>query len=257
MAGTPGFIRYTVSTLLGWGKVKEIPLKEDGTYDLVQMREAVSEKTRILWITNPHNPTGSVIFSKELEGFLKSLSPDVTVVLDEAYCEFARFHPEYPNSPLLVNEGLPVIILRSLSKSHGLAGIRIGYAVAPKDFVRIYDKMRPPFNVSTLAQAGACAALRDEAFLKATIEHTRQALVRLTHIFTQAGAKTYPSFANFLWADFGRDTMPLYEHLLNEGVIIRTGHMFGKPTCVRVSVGTNEELDLLEEAMRKVLPLFP
>lgn len=253
LAGTPGFLRYTVSTLLGGGVVKEIPLKEDGTHDLERMREAITERTRIIWIANPHNPTGSVIFSRELENFLKALPEGVTVVLDEAYCEFARFHPEYSDSLRFIQEGMRVIALRSLSKSHGLAGVRIGFALGPREWVSLYDRVRPPFNVSSLAQAAAIAALNDDTFLKTSIEHARQALERLTRILTQAGARTFPSFANFLWADFGWDTRPLYERLLDEGVIIRTGHLFGKPTCVRVSVGTWEELDLLEDALPRVL----
>ncbi len=257
LAGTPGFIRYTVSTLLGRGIVKEIPLREDGTYDLSRMQKALTEKTRIIWLANPHNPTGSIISTKELEEFLASLPEGITVVLDEAYREFARFHPDYPDSTRYVQEGMPVIALRSFSKSYGLAGIRIGFALAPKEFVSAYDRVRPPFNVSSLAQVAALSALKDEVFLKTSVEYTRQALDRLTRILQGAGAKPYPSFANFLWADFGKDTTPLYERLLEEGVILRTGHLFGKPTFVRVSVGTEEELDLLEEALKRVLSKLP
>lgn len=252
IVGKPTFSRYDSTALLNKAKVVEVPLDEQLRHDLPAMAAAVTERTKVIFIANPHNPTGTIVAKAEFDRFLSQVPSRVTVVLDEAYIEFAEGE-DVPNSIDYVASGASVIGLRTFSKVYGLAGIRIGYGFASPEAVDGCNRVREPFNVNSLAQAAAVGALKDADYLARSVAHNRTARTRLNQIFEKVGAKVYESHANFSLADIGRPAEPVFQELLQQGVIVRSGAWFGLPTCLRVTVGTNEELDYFEETIMKVL----
>lgn len=252
--GDPSFIVYEHTAQIAPCKAVKVPLNARLEHDLPAMARAVTNRTRIVFIANPNNPTGTYVAKPELDAFLRDLPSSVLVLLDEAYFEFADGCPGYPDGRLIVLEGAPnVVALRTFSKAYGLAGARCGYAFTSPVIADAIERARQPFNVNRLAQAGCLAALDDEAFVSKTVSGTRQAVHRLTAILESAGAAVAPSAANFVWADFGRPANSLFKALLSEGVITRTGDIFGSPNCLRISVGTEEEIDFFEAAFGKVM----
>lgn len=250
---TPGFARYMSAALLAPSKLIQVPLNSNMVHDLPAMAKKLSNHTKLVFIANPHNPTGTIITKTDFDHFLSDLPPKATVVLDEAYAEFAADQPDFPNSLHYVLEGKPVVGLRTFSKSYGLAGIRIGYGFAHPDIVDAYHRAREPFNVNLLAQTAAVAALSDESFLNDSIRHNSYGVKRLTEFFASQGCHPYPSFANFVLVDAHRPATKVFKELLAEGVIVRDATSFGLPNCIRVSVGTGDEMDAFEQAFLRVL----
>ena len=251
--GVPSFVQYATAAYLAPSKLIQVPLDADQRHDLPAMARACNENTKIVFIANPNNPTGTCITRAELESFLTKLPAQVTVVLDEAYYEFAHaFAPDYASSQDFLASG-NVVGLRTFSKAYGLAGLRVGYGFCPEWLADGVERIRAPFNVNSLAQAGGVAALKDTGFLQTTIEGTRRGLNRLTAVFQRVGAKVTPSFANFIWADLGQPARPVFQSLMERGVIVRSGDVLGNPNALRVSVGTDEEMDLFEEAFLAVM----
>ncbi|MCH8274618.1 MAG: histidinol-phosphate transaminase [Armatimonadetes bacterium] len=253
VTGRPSFIQYAAAAHLAGAELIEVDLDAGARHDLSAMLKAAGENTRIVWIANPNNPTGTIVEREPLERFIQALPEGAVTVLDEAYYEFAAHEPNYPNSIDLIRSGYPVVGLRTFSKSYGLAGLRVGYGFMPPEIADAIDSVREPFNVNRPAQAAAVAALDDEEHLQRTLKHNDRALRRITGLLQRFGAATTESYANFVWADFGFDTQPLFDALLRRGVIIRTGAIFGRPTSVRISAGTDEDLDLLEEAFEDAM----
>ncbi len=249
--GDPGFMRYECGAQIQEAEPRKIPLDQDDRHDLEAMANAIDTNTRIVFIANPNNPTGTIIERSEFERFLDRVPAHVVVVLDEAYFEFAD-SSEFPSSAKYVLADERVIGLRTFSKTHGLAGMRIGYAFLTKDIAEVWDKVREPFNVNSLAQIAAIAALEDTDHLHKSIDVNRRALNRISLLLEKYGGRPRKSHANFVWADFGRPVAGLCEALLGEGVIVRSGAIFGRPNFVRVSSGTDENLDHLEEALANV-----
>ncbi len=253
IVGYPSFVRYDAAAHLVGGKVVQIPLTPDYRHDLPAMLAVVTPNTKLMFIANPNNPTGTLVTKSELDQLLAKLPSHVTVVLDEAYFEFAADQPEYPNSADYVNAGHNVVGLRTLSKTYGLAGIRIGYGFAPLAIADAINRAREPFNVNSLAQVAGVAALGDEEHISKTIENNRHGIRVLSEVLEGLGAKPCPSFANFVFADLGRPAKPIFEQLLQRGIIVRSGEIFGTPNCLRVSVGTPEEMDLFAAAIKEVM----
>lgn len=251
--GHPTFSRYDSTAFLNRAKIVSVPLDQELKHDLPAMARAVTAKTKLIFIANPHNPTGSIVSRSDFDAFMKQLPPTVMVVLDEAYIEFAE-GASTPNSLDYIREGANLIGLRTFSKVFGLAGIRVGYGFASPEIVDAFHRIREPFNVNSLAQAAAVGALEDKDFLARSVAHNTKARNRLNAIFEEVGAKVYESHANFSLADLGRPAEPVFMDLMKSGVITRSGAFFGLPTCLRVTVGTDEELDFFEEAMMKVMP---
>ncbi|MGI8923516.1 MAG: histidinol-phosphate transaminase [Fimbriimonadales bacterium] len=247
--GDPGFSRYSAGADLAQAKTVLVPLDENERHDLPAMAAAITDNTKLIWIANPNNPTGTIIRRREFEEFLDHLPDTVAVVLDEAYFEFA-IDPEYPNALDYIRQGRQVIGLRTFSKTYGLAGLRVGYGFASGEIVKVVDGAREPFNVTSIAQKAAVAALADEDHLQRTIRANQAGLARLTGIFESCGVKTVESFTNFVWADLGRSANQVCSELLGKGIIIRSGALFGRPTCVRVSIGSPAEIDAFQAAFR-------
>ncbi len=254
MMGDPGFSRYDASAHLAASKLVKIPLDRKYVHDLDAMADAVNENTRVVYIANPNNPTGTIVRRDAVERFLDRVPASVVVVLDEAYYEYAMHLPEFPNSLDYIRAGRENVVgLRTFSKAQGLAGIRVGYGFASTKVTDAIDRAREPFDVNRLAHAAAIAALEDDAHVQRTVEHNRRGLELLAGAFRQVGAEPCESFANFIYADFHRPTRPIYQALLQRGVITRPGDLLGNPTCLRVSIGTQEEMDIFIEELRTVM----
>lgn len=253
IVGHPSFVRYDAAAHLATAKLIQVPLDEEYRHDLPAMARAVTKNTKLLFIANPNNPTGTLVRKPEVDALLRDLPEGVTVVLDEAYYEFAAHEPDFPCSVDYVLEGRNVVGLRTLSKTYGLAGIRLGYGFAPAPIADAINRAREPFNVNSLAQVAGIAALEDEAHVQRTVENNRRGLQRLAGAFEAVGASVCPSFANFLFVDLGRPARPVFQALLERGVIVRPGDVLGAPTCLRVSVGTEEEIEFFVNALNEVM----
>jgi histidinol-phosphate aminotransferase len=235
----PSFVRYEASAVLNESPCIKVPLL-DWTHDLPAMAKHISPQTRVIYVTNPNNPTGTMVTSGDVDAFLARVPERVIVVFDEAYFEYVE-NAEFPDTLRYVREGRNVIVLRTFSKAYGLAGIRLGYGIARPEIIRHLDQVREPFNVSLLAQTAGVAALKDCEHLNATLAMNRAGKELFYREFEALGLPFAPTEANFVWVDVRRDSKQLFEALLRKGVIVRTGDIFGAPTHIRVTIGTEEE----------------
>ncbi len=246
----PTFLVYGLMVQAAGGMGIRVPLK-DFVHDLEGMAAAVTSRTRLVFLNNPNNPTGTVISRTDFERFRGRLPKDVIIVLDEAYMEFAD--PALTFTGLEYQEGdPPVVVLRTFSKAYGLAGLRIGYGVMPPPVAEFLHRVRQPFNVNVLAQVGALAALDDEPFLRRTLEAVREGLEFFFREFALMGVPAFPTQTNFLLVDVGTDARKVYEALLWRGVIVRAMNSYGLNTHIRVTVGRPEENQRLIKALREV-----
>lgn len=254
MMGDPGFSRYDASAHIAPSKLVKVPLDENMAHDLEAMADAVNENTRIIYLANPNNPTGTVIRKAEMDRFLDRVPASTIVVLDEAYYEFGMDLPDFPSSLDYIRAGRENIVgLRTFSKAYGLAGIRVGYGFASELIIDAINRAREPFNVNRLAQVAAVAALADDEHVRMTVEHNRRGLDLLAGAFREVGAHPYESYANFVYADLHRPARPVFQALLQKGVITRSGDALGNPTCLRVSIGTQEEMDIFIKEFKEVM----
>lgn len=243
-------VYYNVTQIMG-GKTIRVRLK-NYTHDLERMEKKVTEKTKLIFICNPNNPTGTIVSKRFLNPFLEKLPPKVVVVLDEAYREFVD-DPEFPDGIDYIKEGKLVIVLRTFSKVYGLAGLRIGYALGREDLIHCLNQVRDPFPVHRLAQVAAIAALSDERHAKRSIHMVQEGRRYLSFAFEKLGLECVPSQANFLFVNFKRDVEEIFQNLLREGIIIRPGKIWGYPTCGRITIGRMEDNKRLIRALRKLL----
>jgi histidinol-phosphate aminotransferase len=246
------FIAYKLAAQAHGRTLVEVPMR-DRHYDLAGLRERLTPRTKVVFLANPDNPTGTWFLEGALEAFLRSVPREVLVVLDEAYFEFVDA-PGFPNG-LEVRKRYPnILVLRTFSKIYGLAGLRLGYGFARAEVVEYLDRVRAPFNVNLVAQAAGVAALGDEDHVKrsrALVQVERPLLQRGLEVL---GAVVSPSQGNFLLADFpGRPGKVLFESLLREGVVVRPVGGYGFPTAQRITVGLPQENQRCLAALRKVL----
>ena len=227
------------------------PAKNWG-HDLAAMRKAVNARTRLVFITNPNNPTGTWLKADELETFICDIPPHVLVAVDEAYFEYVQT-PGYPNTVAWVAKYPQLIAARTFSKAYGLAGLRVGYGVSSPAVTEVLNRVRQPFNVNSIALAAATAALDDEAHVARAVQLNQSGMLQLTEAFIQMGLKYIPSAGNFVCFDVGRLAAPVYEALLREGVIVRPVASYGMPNHLRVTVGLPEENDRFIQALKKVM----
>lgn len=247
------FAVYPIVTQIVGARARVAPARDWG-HDLEAMRGLVNERTRLIFIANPNNPTGTWLAAKPLEDFISSLPSHVMVVVDEAYFEYARDAcPDYPDAMQWLNNCSNLIVARTFSKVYGLAGLRIGYGVAHPDVANLLDRVRQPFNVNSLAQLAAEAALDDVDHLARSLEVNRQGMTQLTEAFAAMKLPFIPSAGNFVAVDVGRPTASIYEALLREGVIVRPVANYGMPRHLRVTVGLPQENERCVEALKKVL----
>jgi histidinol-phosphate aminotransferase len=228
--------------------------QQDFAFDLRAIADAVlaNRETRLVYLANPNNPTGTAFGAAELREFLRRLPADVLVVLDEAYIHYAD-HPDMPDSVQLFREHKNLLTLRTFSKAYGLAGLRVGYGIGDTPVLEAMNKLRTPFNLTGVSQAGAIAALDDSDHVNRSIRENAAERTRLTRGLTELGLRPIRSHANFIFIDIGPDAQELYNELLHEGVIVRPLGWMGMPEAMRVSVGVAQENDKLLAVMSRVL----
>lgn len=241
------FVMYKLSVQGAHGVSVEVPLR-DWRHDLTAMAEAVTDRTRLVFLCNPNNPTGTMVSTSEVDAFLSQLPDHVIVVFDEAYYEYVR-SAEYPDSLQYVKQQRPVVVLRTFSKIYGLAGLRVGYGISTNEIIDYLNRVRPPFNSNSLAQLAALGALEDEEHVATSRSMNATEMCLLEEGLAKLGMVTIPSQANFLYFDTKRDGRQVFDGLLREGVIVR--HIKG--SMIRVTVGRPEENRRFLEALQIVL----
>jgi histidinol-phosphate aminotransferase len=203
------------------------------------MAEKCTQKTKIIFIANPDNPTGTYLNHQEVYEFIKKIPKNILIYLDEAYCDFAP--QDFPKSLNFLRKYPNIIIARTFSKVFGLAGLRIGYCVTTKTIAAMLEKVRDPFNTNRFAQTAALAALKNEDFLKKVVSHVLKEKKFLYKGFNKLGISYIESATNFILVDFRKDTLPFYNYLLKNGVIIRLMSGWGLKNFFRVTVGLHKE----------------
>ncbi|MDX1672302.1 MAG: histidinol-phosphate transaminase [Balneolaceae bacterium] len=246
------FVGFFVQANVRGIKLKKVPLTDDYRFDLDAMLEAVTDRTKMIYIANPNNPTGTYITDDEFEDFLQRLPSDILVVMDEAYIEYAEGVKDYPDSLTYKEDN--VITLRTFSKAYGLAGLRIGYGVAHEDLISHMQKTKLTFEPTAMAQEGAMAALDDQAFLERSRQMVSEGRERLYRFFEKQGIKYVPSISNavLMVLPTEEEARQFTQSMMEEGVILRRVGGFGLPNCIRITIGTEEEMDHFEESFDKV-----
>lgn len=242
----PSFVVYSMAVQSAGGKAIRVPLK-DYKHDIDAMLAAVTPRTRMLFIANPNNPTGTMNTKAELDRLMNNIRDDILVVVDEAYCEYVT-DPEYADSLKHFRDGKDILILRTFSKIYGLAGLRIGYGIARRDIITEMNKIRAPFNTSSIAQKAAIEALKDKKHIRKSKEMNNKGKKYLYKELSSLGIKYIPTEANFIYILMDEDSMAVYEALLKHGVIIRPVG----PRELRVTIGLSEENKRFIKALKTV-----
>ena len=230
-----------------------VPVKlKNYTHDLDGMAERISPKTKLVFLCNPNNPTGTIVPKAALNRFLTHLPDHVVLVLDEAYFDYVS-EKDYPDGISLLGGDLNLIALRTFSKIYGLAGLRIGFAVANGDLIGLMERVREPFPVNRVAQAAALAALRDEKHVERVLRTNEEGKAFLYGQFQRLNIDYVPTQANFIFVDFKRDSQEIHHALLKEGVIVRPGIIWDYPTSARITIGTMDENRRLIEKLEGIL----
>lgn len=253
--GDPSFAMYEIYATLANAHPIKVPLT-NYTHDLEAMADAITPQTRMVFIANPNNPTGTFVDAPTVEKFMDRVPDDVLVVFDQAYDEYVH-HPHKPDLRPLVREGRNVVILHTFSKVYGLAGLRVGYGIARPEIAEILNRVRSPFNVNLLAQAAAAAALEDQEHVRRSVTLNAEGRALFYAAFQHMNLEYVPSDANFVLVDVGRDSRAVFEALQRKGVIVRAGAGLGLPRHIRVTVGTMPQNQRFLAALKDVLAEVP
>jgi histidinol-phosphate aminotransferase len=252
------FISYPLVTRTIGAKFIEVPMKNDA-YDLGAIAAAINEQTRVVILANPNNPTGTMFDADATEMFLQQVPENVLVVLDEAYSDFAEYFARqrgivYSRSFDYVRAGRKnVLVLRTFSKAHGLAGIRLGYGCGDPELLRYFARVRNSFSVSVVAEAAGLAAIRDEAHILKTVENNAVGAAWLMDRFKEFGIRAVPTSANFIYFIVDEDANAFGKRMQAEGVIVRSLAPWGIPNAIRVSIGTPEENETFARVLKKLV----
>ncbi len=249
--GEYAFIVYPIVTQAVGAKGVISPMP-NYTHDLRDMHSRITEKTRIIFIANPNNPTGTMVKRAEFEWFIENVPEDILVLMDEAYFEYVE-DEEYPDSLMYQNTGKSILTVRTFSKIYGLAGLRLGYGIAHQDIISNMQRVRQPFNANSLSQVGAMAAIDDIEHIEKTKEVNSKGLAYVTDELEKLEIPYAPSFTNFMLIDLGENPMPVYNSLLKEGVIVRPVLGYGLKTHLRVTIGLPQENEKFIRGITKVL----
>lgn len=247
----PSFPPYVLATQIMGGVVRKIPLK-NYTHDLTAMLDAIRERTKIVYICNPNNPTGTVITKAELDQYFEKVPPHVLTVLDEAYIDYVE-KGDCPDGLDYLNIGKPVIVFRTFSKIYGLAGLRVGYGFADPELAETIRRSQEGFPVNHLAQAAALASLGRDDLVDERVRDNAAGLAYLAAEFDKLGLAYADSYANFVFVDVKQDARQMFQKLMRQGVLVRPGHTYDSPTHIRVTVGTPEENEIFVKALRNSL----
>jgi histidinol-phosphate aminotransferase len=250
------FIVYSLAVQAAGGHLIETPMRDDG-FDLEAILKAIDADTRIVFLANPNNPTGTMLEAAVVERFVAQLPSHVVVVLDEAYYEFAMHFAAlrkitYSNSLEYVRKGASVVVLRTFSKAHGLAGLRVGYGLGPAELLGYCARMRNTFSVSSVAQAAALAALDDDEHIQRVVESNAIQSRDLSRGLAALGYRVVPTSANFLFCDLGEDATGFADRLQDEGLAVRPLGPWGAANCIRVTIGTGEQNQAFLKAAGRV-----
>ncbi|MEV7551564.1 histidinol-phosphate transaminase [Amycolatopsis sp. NPDC089917] len=250
----PGFSLHEIFPRMMGARVRKVPVTAEFGFDAPAWREALAEDPKLVFLANPCNPTGAMLSTVELEDVVAGTPETALLVLDEAYCEFARPDPAYPDGlAVLRGQDRPWIVLRTFSKAYGLAGIRVGYGVASDaDLVQALNRVRTPYNVNQLAQEAAVAALDDHEHLADTVRRTRLEIGRVADRLRDAGFRVAPSSANFLFVDTGHSSDRVTRELHRAGIIVKAWREPGYETFIRASLSTPEENDVFVRCLTEI-----
>jgi histidinol-phosphate aminotransferase len=248
------FIVYSLAVQAAGARLVEAPMRDD-SFDLDAVLAAIDSNTRIVFLANPNNPTGTMLEAAVVERFVAQVPGHVVVILDEAYYEFALQFASlrgiiYSNSLDYIRQGASVVVLRTFSKAHGLAGLRVGYGLGPSELLGYCARMRNTFSVSSVAQAAAMAAINDRDHIQRVVENNVLQSRGLSQGLAGLGYRVVPTSANFLCCDLGEDAAALASRLQDEGVAVRPLGPWGAPNCIRVTIGTPEQNQAFLQAAR-------
>ena len=252
------FIVYSMAVQGAGARLIEVPMRSgEDSFDLEAVLAAIDSNTRIVFLANPNNPTGTMLEAAVVERFLAQLPGHVVVVLDEAYYEFAQHFAAlrkitYSKSLDYLHQGASVVVLRTFSKAHGLAGLRVGYGLGPAELLGYCARMRNTFSVSSVAQAAAIAAINDQEHIQRVVENNFLQSRVLAQGLSALGYRVVPTCANFLFCDLGEDAASIASRLQDEGVAVRPLGSWGAPNCIRVTIGTPEQNQAFLQAARRI-----
>lgn len=248
---SPSFAFYPIAaTVYGYDAIR-VPLDGSHSINLDHMRGAVDNETRVVFLCNPNNPTGTIFHDDAFRAFLASLPAEVCVVVDEAYAEFSD-NPKFPKSMRYIND-FPVVVLRTFSKAYGLAGLRIGYAVGEESLISFIERTKQPFSVNMMALIAAKAALSDERHLAKVLDSNRKGRAYLCDSFEALGLEVIPTEANFVLVKIGPEAESLAKKLFDRKIVIRWLGAYGMAEFVRVTVGTPDENRMFIEALKRII----
>lgn len=247
----PPFALYPATAAVMDALAIQIPMR-CYEQDVVAIADAITDRTKLIFLANPNNPTGTMVTQEDVQWLIERLPPHVILCLDEAYHEYVDDH-HYPDSLEWVNRGRNVMVFRTFSKIYALAGLRIGYGIFPDHLVGAVRQVRPPFNVSSMAQIAALESLRDPEQVERSRKVNAEGREFLYREFERLSLAYVPTQANFILVDLEVDCGPVFDALLREGVIVRTGDIFGYPTHIRVTIGTEDQNRRFIRALEKVL----
>lgn len=245
------FIVYPIAVKMIGATLKTVPALDWG-HDLNAMADAIDAQTRLVFIANPNNPTGTWNSGSDIRRFMKRVPANVIVVLDEAYTEYVST-PEYESGFALLDQYPNLIVTRTFSKAYGLAGLRVGYSVSSEPVADLLNRVREPFNVNSLALLAAQVALDDADYLDRSKKLNHQGMLQFEEGFRQLGLSWIPSIANFIAVEFQQEALPLYNKLLHKGIITRPIAMYGMPKHLRISIGLPEENARCLKALAEIL----
>jgi histidinol-phosphate aminotransferase len=250
------FVVYSQIVRATGAQLIEAPMREE-TFDLAAILDAINGETRLVLLANPNNPTGTMLEAAAVENLLARVPGHVVVVLDEAYYEYAAHFAslrgvEYSRSLDCVRQGASVVVLRTFSKAHGLAGLRVGYGFGPAELLANCAQMRNPYSVASVAEAAALAAMDDHDHVSRTLQLNSDHAEVLTKGLSNLGYRVVPTWANFIYCDVREDALDFARRLQTEGVVIRPLGPWGAPHCIRVSIGTDEQNQFFLEAVRRM-----
>ncbi|KGX92158.1 histidinol-phosphate aminotransferase [Pontibacillus halophilus JSM 076056 = DSM 19796] len=248
---TPTFPQYRHNALIEGAEVREVELV-DGDHDLDEMLSQIDEQTRVVWLCNPNNPTGNIIRQESFEQFMKAVPSHTLVVVDEAYVEYVT-SDDFADAFSALDTYSNLMITRTFSKAYGLAALRVGYGISNESLIEQIEPAREPFNTSVFAQKGAIAALEDQPFIQEAVRRNIENKERLQAFCDQHELSYFPSETNFLLVHLPMTGDEMVEHLLKNGYIVRSGEALGIPNSVRITIGSEEEVEGLTKAMEEKL----
>ncbi len=247
----PSFLMYEKLAKIYGVNLKKIPLSLELKHNLKTIKANLTSKTKAIFLDHPHNPTGSTLPREEWEEFFRGLPSNMLVIIDEAYGDFIE-DPKVPLGIEFLKKGYPVLITRTFSKAYGLAGLRLGYGIGPSEIIKELDKVRQPFNINLLAVKAGLSALKDEDYYQKTLETVKKGRTFLTQELSQLGFKVFPSQANFIMVDFSNLCYIIYKYLTKKRIFVRPLKPYGFESCLRITVGLEEENRTLVEAIKEI-----